>query len=391
MFALVIALTTLAALDEPTPPADAPPADAPPAIAPQADAPAAAADTTACKVLLRAGNKTEAAACFRAAGAANLVDVVAALELSEPLLRVLPPVDRLAIGGLVSSGKAEMIGVSTLAGAYVAVLGVATIFYAGDANQTSGSGTSETALLLLAPVVGGGLALGASTAAVLAAPQITAGDANIIRACILLGGVDSALVPFDQYALRGDAFNPRPFGAFETFMMGGVVVASAAGGVALAAGTDLPESAGSLAVSSGLWTTVLVLLAAEMGQTFKQRPEEAAYYITVAANAGFVGGLVASPYLPMTRAETWAIDVGGGVGLAAGASVATFAHAPNPFLGWGAMFIGTSVGMASGFAAARYLPDAFGALPEFVAVAPLALPDNSHASVVYGGVLLGRF
>jgi hypothetical protein len=173
--------------------------------------------------------------------------------------------------------------------------------------------------------------------------------------------------------------------------MGFTVVAVAGAGVGLAYVTDLPESAGSMALSTGLWASVVYMLGLSAFQALKQHPEHAPLWVTATANLGFGAGLVLSTVMPMTRAETWAIDVGGGVGLAVGLSVAVAAHAPNQFTGWGTTLLGTTVGMATGFACARYLPDAFGALPRVVAVAPIAVPDERTRTVAVGAGVVGRF
>ena len=328
----------------------------------------------ACLALARQRKQAEAQACYRARGDAlslELADVVGKLKLEEPS----------PFGELLLQGKAEMIGVSTLAGAYVAELGALTVLSAG---QGAIDPTLGSAFELLAPVVGGAAGLGGSVSVVLLLPQMTAGDANVIRAATLLGAFDSVVVPLDVSVASNGAMNQT-----STFaMMGALVVGATAAGAALASATDLPEGAGSMAVSGGLWSSVTAILVADMGQAYKLRPQDAAYLITAAGNLGFVGALAASPFVPLTRAETWGIDVGGGIGLATGASIAVFARAPNPFVGWGTMLAGTVVGVAGGYAAVRFLPSALDALPKLVAVAPLATVDGR--SVTYGVALMGR-
>ncbi len=345
-----------------------------------------------CLRLVRAGERDAARRCYEehASGddddarlARDLADLVGALKLPEPALTTPPPAQN-DLGALFTSGKAELIGVSTLAGGYVAFLGGAAVV----AASPIGFGGANAAIVLLAPVAGGAAGLGLSTAAALALPGMTSGDANLIRAGMLLGAFNSVVLPLDAaLALTGNVLGGGLGSAGQPAAMALTMIAFTGAGAGLAAVTDLPESAGSLAVTTGLWSAVLALLAADMAKSYKQHPEASLWLITAAGDAGFAAGLAAAPFVPVTRAETWAVDVGGGIGLAAGASIAVFARAPNPFLGWGSMLVGTSVGMAAGFAAARYLPRA---LPEVVAVAPLASPEPSTRSVAVGGALTGR-
>lgn len=355
----------------------------------------AAPDVDACLALLRAGQREQAQACYAARAARNdgqaqlareLADLVGALELTPPG-DLEPGKPELALGDLVLSGKAELIATSTLVGAYGATLAATSLVALATG---SGASSSLNGLLLLAPVLGGGAGLGLSIAGVLLVDDLSSGDANAVRALMVLGTFNSIMLPLDWAALGGSTGDA----ASVLFLSMGMLALQGAGiasGLGVAAVTDLHEGAGSFAISAGLWSSVLSILAADAFGAFKTSPQAGVFLVTAAANAGFIGGLVGAQWLPMSRAETWAVDVGGGVGLLAGASIAVFTRAPNPLIGYGTMAAGTVLGLGAGFAAARYLPPMLGGLPEIVALAPITIDDVDPARVINGAVVVGRF
>jgi hypothetical protein len=353
-----------------------------------------------CLALLREGKRVDAQACYaaRAQGdddnariARELADLVATLELRPPTLAdpattTTPGFD---VEGLVYSGKLELIATSTIVGGYmatVAATGGLTLLCDGS----FGCGGPLAGLVLLAPVVGGGLGLGVSTATLLAVDNLSPGDVNAVRAVMLLGTFDSILVPIAVLpSSTGGTFTALGV----TFGMFAVQAVGVGAGIGVAAVLDLPEGAGSLALSTGLWTSVIGVLGANMfGLLRNPTPQGTSLLLFSTANLGFIGGMAVSPYLPISRAETWAIDVGGAVGLLAGASLAFQPKfAGNPFVGWGTMAVGTGVGMGAGFAAARYLPPLVAGLPEIVAFSPIIIDDADPARAMRGAMVMGRF
>ena len=194
---------------------------------PGTDEPAARAlspDFADCLALLEAGDQEGARACYaahaspaagederQAALARELADVVSTLRLPPPpeQLTAPRPANPLDVGALVTSGKAELIVWSALSGSFAAELTVWTAIVAVGAVM----GTPAIAVggLLLAPVVGGLAGLGLATTLVLALPGLTAGDANIVRAFLLLGLFDAVTFGVSAAArLRGLA-TARPW------------------------------------------------------------------------------------------------------------------------------------------------------------------------------------
>jgi hypothetical protein len=371
---------------ESAPPESAPPAERAPATpesAPIAPASVSAPETVAsatvlardafpaCFALAHAGKRREASTCFAQAKRDDLAGLVSTLKLPEPELHVSSSPD---LSELVRTGKAELVATSALAGAGIGLSEGFALLYAGAIGQTDFIGPAQVAPVLLAPVVGGAIGLATSASAVVLLPQLTAGDANAIRAFEMLGGFDAIMFTIDRQILvqnqSSASFDYTANSATTAFFAGGMIVVSTAAGVGVAALTDLPEGAGSFAISSALWTSVGAVLAVDAFQGFSTHPENVAWLITASGNIAFVGGLVASPFLDVTRGETWAMDLGGGVGLVGGAAIATFAHAPNPFIGWGTIFLGTAAGIGGGYAAAHFIPGALDHLPALIAVAP---------------------
>lgn len=363
----------------------------------------------ACLALVEAGEVEAARACYAraasdpagandqdAALARELADVVSSLKLPEPPEELTAPAPRapgaLDVGQLAMSGKAELVVMAALSGGYAAELGVLTL-----ALATSGFGSGSPAVvagLLLAPVAGGVIGLAGATALVLALPQITAGDANVVRAFLLLGAFNSVMVLLVNQAFPVVTFgNGAPIAAAMLAAQG----ASAGIGVGVAAFLDVPEGAGAAAVSGALWTGLLSMLTVNMFEGFKGDSRGAPVLIAFAGNAGFAGALaLTSTVLPVSRADTWALDIGGAVGVLGGAALSLGLHAPNPFLGYGAMVLGGVGGMAAGVASARLLPGLVDALPEIVAVAPLAVPPLAASSGAgsappLGVAIAGRF
>ncbi|MBI1945456.1 MAG: hypothetical protein HYS27_07155 [Deltaproteobacteria bacterium] len=360
-----------------------------------------APDFAACLALLEAGDKDGAHACYaehaaptvddeaQAALARELADVVGSLRLPPPPEHLSVPDAALPIdvAGLVTSGKAELIVWSALSGSVAAELTAVTL-----AVASSGFGGATPLVaggLLLAPVAGGltGLTLAASL--VLALPQITAGDANIARAFLLLGMFDAVTVGV-TIASTGSLSVGNGAGVFAAMAL---AQGAAAGlGVAAAGLLDLPEGAGAAAISGALWASVLSVLVVDMFDGFKNSATAVAPTIGLAGNGGFLAGAaLASTVLPLSRQETWAIDVGGAVGLAGGAALAFGLRAPNPFLGYGAMALGCAGGMVAGGATARLVPPLVDSLPELVAVSPLLLPALDGGAPPMGVALAGKF
>jgi hypothetical protein len=141
-----------------------------------------------------------------------------------------------------------------------------------------------------------------------------------------------------------------------------------------------------------MWTSLLAVLVADMFGAFQGDVRGAAPLALLAGNAGFAGGLaLASTVLPMSRAETWALDLGGAVGTLASAALAFGLRAPNPMLGYGAMALGCVGGLGAGLATARLVPPALAALPDVVALAPLTVPATGLGAPSVGVAVSGRF
>lgn len=389
---IVIALLPVLPHQEPAPLAPAASAasgreEAPAAAsAPPAQVVVPIAKTDACLQLLRDGKRAQAQACYAARAGDD--DDTLAQELAELVgtLKLTPPAELslqssgIDMGELLRSGKAELIATSTLVGAYTAGLATHALV---SALEGGGNSRNLDGLMLLAPTVGGasaGIAL--SAVAVLHSKDLTSGDVDVVRALMLLGTFDSIMVPLLSGSSRAGTLMSMSMLVVQSLGI------AAGGGVAVF--TDLHEGAGSLAISAGLWTSVLSLLVAHAGGAFKASQGNGVLLITAAANVGFIGGLVGAQWLPMSRGETWAIDVGGGVGLFAGLSVAVLTRAPNPLIGYGTIAAGTAIGIGAGFAVARYLPLISGDLPEIVALAP-AIFDDVDGRAMSGLVAVGRF
>ncbi|MCC7111724.1 MAG: hypothetical protein IT382_20685 [Deltaproteobacteria bacterium] len=386
----------------PTEPAPAEPGSEPglvenePADVP-APAPASASELAACAALLAAGDTEAARACYaaqasnadaaRAALASELADLVGSLELPQPAEELAPPAPApFDLGLLATSGKAELIASSALAGGYAAELAAITLVVLG---QGLGGGGPLAGLLLLAPVGGGIAGLATATALVLAVPQLGAGDANALRAFLLLGGFNSVMSATTLSAYVGGSIGNS--GALPAAMLAALSATTGAG-VAMAVLLDLPEGAGAAAISGAIWTPLLSMLVVNMFEGLKGDSRAAIPLIAVTGNLGFAGGMaLASTVLPASRAETWALDIGGAVGVLGGAALALGLRAPNPFLGYGTMAAGCALGMAAGVGAARLGPAALDALPQVVAVAPLAAPPLGAGPPPVGVALAGRF
>lgn len=360
-----------------------------------------APDFSACLALLEAGDPEGARACYAAHTdaqqattddeariARELADVVSTLKLPAPAeeLRVPAPANPLDVGALVTSGKAELMVTAALTGGYAAELMVWTLVLATGA--INGAPPLAAGAMMLAPVGGGLAGLALATTLILALPQITAGDANIVRAFLLLGAYNSVLVALTGAAFSFSFGNGAPVAAGMLLAQGGATAA----GIGVAAFLDLPEGAGAAAISGALWSSVLSMMVVNMFDGLKADPRPAPLVLAAAGNAGFVGGAaLASTILPVSRADTWALDIGGAVGLLGGAALALGLRAPNPVLGYGAMAVGCTGGMVAGVASARLLPGVIDSLPQLVAVAPLVAPSVNGGEPPIGVALAGRF
>jgi len=345
-----------------------------------------------CLPLVAAHKKDDAAICYRerarmsadadAMLARELADLVGTLELREP--------DKLSSANAnVSLGKIELAATSTLAGAYAGVVAVSSVV---AATSSSGQGAANGALLL-SPVIGGAIGIAAGAGSVVLWREMTEGDANLMRAFIVLGAFNASVFPFNLDVITNTgSFNSGSQASLTFVGMGANILVATAAGAVVAVFTDLDEGVGSVALSTGLWTGVTSLFVANMFNTFKGNEDAGVVLATAAANAGFVAGILLPSVLPMTRAETWAIDVGGGIGLLAGGSLAVFSRAPNPVIGWGTIATGTAAGLVGGFFAARLVPPFLESLPSIVAVRPIVFPDPDDVTrVAVGGALRAVF
>lgn len=356
----------------------------------------AAPDFAGCNTSIEQGDLDAARACYaahsadadaeRAELARELADIVGSLQLPEPAAELTPPRPApFDVALLATTGKAELIVVTALAGGYVADLALLTLMLA---TNGMGLGSAVMAGLLVAPVAGGAAGLAGGTALVLGVPELTAGDANVLRAFLLLGGFNSVMAPLSMVSLS----MPNNNGAILSATMLAAVGTAAAAGAAVAAITDVPEGAGSMAVSGALWTPLLTVLTINMFEGFKTDSRGAFPVVALAGNLGFAGALVlGSTVLPLSRVDTWALDIGGAVGVLGGAALALGLPAPNPFLGYGTMAAGCVVGLGAGVAAARLVPAAVEAMPTFVALSPLVVPALGPAEAPVGVALAGRF
>ncbi|HEY4223284.1 MAG TPA: hypothetical protein VGO62_18125 [Myxococcota bacterium] len=338
--------------------------DAAPAAAPDApvDAPVdAPGEYQACLALLRQGQRDNAAACYRERRALDVASLVGELALRPPDLTT--PAPPLTFASLLSSGKGELMATSTVAGA---VFGGSLGFLLG---------ADQTPLFPLGVAAGAVLGGSGATLAVLFLPAMTSGDAHFLRACEALGVVDvAALYAASPGALRVSVFSAP------------IILATGAVGAAGAVLFDLPEAGGSLALSAMLWSGTLAWLASSMFAL-----PSALDVAALVANAAFVMGALASPFVDVTRGETWAADVGGVVGLVGGIAAATFVRAPNPALGYGIIAGGTIVGVGAGLAAARLLPMRSPATTWVDAVAPVAFAPAHDGARPLGVAVAGHW
>lgn len=384
MFALV-ALLALAQTPEPAAEVDAP----------------AAPDFAACLALVEAGDRDGAQACYatraarrdiderEAALARELADAVASLRLTVPQEELHVPAPRpaqpLDPGALVATGKAELLVWGAVSGAFAAETTTWMMIMA--TNGIGSNGALVVGGVMLAPVAGGLAGLAAATGAVLALPELDAGDANLARAFLLLGMFDAITLGLSAGNLGAGAMGAAmAFGAM-------VLVQTAAAGLGAAATLlTLPEATGAAAVSGALWGSVLTVLVVNMVDGFKTNSALIAPTVGLAGNVGFIAaGALVGTVLPVSRAETWAVDVGGAVGLLGGAALAFGLRAPNPVLGYGTMALGCAGGMVAGGAAARFVPPLVDSLPELVAVGPLVVPALAGGAPPAGVALSGRF
>ncbi len=315
-------------------------------------------------------------------------------EDAEPLPALeLPPKARgfEQVGAFITSGKAELIATSTLLGGYLATVALVDAgFLITQVGQVSLPGELQPLILasfFITPIVGGAGGVALATLATALLPELSAGDANVLRASQFLATFNSAVSGLlvngygDRYLL--DWWRLR--GAASTTAMLAGAAGTLAGGAAVAAFTDLPEGAGPLGLSLGLWSGTL----ATLGQLMFELPlrfEDGTLLVGSVVNLGFGAGLLLSPFAPITRFETWLLDLGAVAGGLLGTAIVLGIPAPNPVLGYGGIATGVVLGAAAGVGLGKLVPLGLELvnLPTLVAVGPLVLPPSRSGQIPLG-------
>lgn len=287
------------------------------------------------------------------------------------------------LGEFFTSGKAELLATGTVYGGYLGTLALVDAgfvlfqllqFPAPWELQPVGLGA-----LFLSPIAGGALGLGLGALTYSLWPEMTAGDANLLRSSLWLGAFNSAVL-----GILSQGYGSRTFpdwwrlggASVTTAMLAGALVTPGAA-TALALLTDLPEAAGPLGLSLGAWSGTLAVL----GQLMFDLPlrfEEGTLLVGAVANAGYAAGLLASPFVPLTRFETWLLDLGAVAGGLLGTALVLGLRAPNPVLGYGGIGVGLVLGAGTGVALGKLVPLGLELveLPTLVAMGPLMLPPG---------------
>ncbi|MFH1811484.1 MAG: hypothetical protein ABIJ09_22275 [Pseudomonadota bacterium] len=346
-----------------------------------------------CHGMLGGGDASAAARCYREAAltaqrgrdvrvAAALAGVADDIEARQRRESQPEETAQAGFGHIVSSGKAELVLWSGLFGIWFGALGeisAATLISQAQLGIALDPFTAAALLsgALLFPVATGAAGLALASFASVGVEELSAGDANLIRSALWMGVFDA--IAWGMLSGTASWLTQQ-----QVFLVpGGMFVLSGLlPGAAIAAATvvDLPEGGVALANSAALWTGVLATLGYfAVGAQLEFAP--AVLLVSGAINAMWLGGLVASPWVPLSRPETWALDLGAALGLASSAALAVALNAPNPALGFGSMMAGTVIGGAVGLSAAYFgrralegleLPQ----LPEVVAMGPALLPTS---------------
>lgn len=351
-----------------------------------------------CADLLAARQHAEAAECYRLvaarATAAEDIRTAAALSrLAADMQSAREEADTTAaqdedkakvstIKGLLLGGRIELVLWTSLFAGYLGVLGDITIalglmeagFNFNDATAAVGMSGA-----ILAPVLTAAGGAGAAVAASVFLADMSPGDTALLRSAMWVGAFNSAAMAIGMAGL-GDvvpgAYPPEVYYA-PTMLV--TAIAAPALAIGAASFVDLPDGGVALATSAGLWTGGLVVAGLAMSR-FALPMTPSVAIVAGAANLAFLGTLVASPWLPVSRVDTWALDLGAAVGLGAGAALSIGLRAPNPVLGFGTMALSAAIGGAGGFAASFFgrqildgieLPQ----LPELIAAAPVIEPS----------------
>lgn len=295
------------------------------------------------------------------------------------------------LGGFVASGKAELLVTSALFGGYSAELALLSAgFFLGNHLQLSVPWELQglvASTVFLAPIAGGAAGLTAAALGVALWPGMTAGDAHLLRTSLFLATFNSAAAGIltNVYGEQGVTDWWRHRGSLTTSAMLGASLGTTALAAALAAVTDLPEGAGPLALSAATWSAVL----ATLGQLMFDLPldlDHGTWLVAGVANASFGTALLASPWLPLTRFETWLLDLGAVAGGLLGTALVLGLPAPNPVLGYGGIATGVVLGAGAGVAVGKLVPLGLDLvrLPSLVAIAPLALPPGRSGELPVG-------
>lgn len=297
-----------------------------------------------------------------------------------------PPRKEMDFAEYVATGKAELIVWAALSGLWLGGLGsVAAGFNLQVAHGFFGA--LQVSSLLLAPVLLAG-ALGVATGAVtFLLDEVSAGDANLVRSAIWMGAATSMAVGVVVTERVRSNLGLIPASMLVTSALYPV------GAIGLAGLIDLPPGGVALAVSGGAWMGLVSLL----GLAMLEMPlsiTPSVLLVAGSANVAYLGLLAASPFMPFSRPETWALDLGAALGFLTAAALAFGLRAPNPAIGYGAMAMGTVAGGAMGLGAAYFgrrlvdglqLPE----LPNVVAIAPYLEPNNGNQRSPTVGLTFG--
>lgn len=291
------------------------------------------------------------------------------------------------ISEYVLGGKAELVATSGAYGAYLgAVTDFAVLGLMQSAQLTFPSGGLGALVLgsgVLVPVVTGGLTLAGAGVGTWLLEDMTAGQANLVRAGMWLATFDASLVPFITSFHLGNLAPGFLFRNSFLLTSGTILgVNAVVMGSAITAATLLPEhllppNAGSLALSAATYGGALTLLGMAMNR-FEMDDIDELTLFTLVPNLGFLTGLALAPFVPLTRYETWLMDGGAVVGTLLGAAVVIGLPAGNPVAGYGGIGVGMVLGAGTAVAVGKLVPLGLDLvpLPDLVAVAPMVLPPT---------------
>jgi hypothetical protein len=360
-----------------------------------------------CRERMARGDVTGARVCYETApGAESQATgrrVADALARVEGLKRERGPSAGERIGDYVLGGKAELVATSGAYGAYLGVLGdgvgaglIQSLRLTGMPQQV---GITLAGTAVLVPLATGGAALAGVGLGTWFAQDMTAGQANLVRASMWLAAFDATMGTFiiNDYGQRlvlgwWEHQLLANFGSM--FALNLAVTGSAIAAAALLPEDWLPASAGSLGLSAAAYGGTLTVLGLAMNR-FRLGGLESMQLFTLVPNLSFLTGVALAPLLPMSRYETWLMDGGAVVGALLATALVIGVPAGNPVVGYGGIATGLVLGAGSAVAVGKLIPLGLDAmpLPDLVAVAPLVIPPGARTPPAFGvqlGVDLGQ-